>query len=122
MNLSVQIVAEGTPCFSECIPSCTLHALQEPQSPIAMMIASELFAKDSSSPGSAGLDALGFFNQDMLFTSYFSVRTLAISSNRTSAFLLLSSISPMFAPAILGSLGAPWNSGTIASVVGSTNV
>ena len=34
-NRSVQIVAEGIPAFSRWIPSCTLHALQDPQSPMA---------------------------------------------------------------------------------------
>ena len=34
---SVQIVAEGMPAFSRWIPSCTLHALQDPQSPMATM-------------------------------------------------------------------------------------
>ena len=34
---SVQTVAEGTPAFSRWIPSCTLHALQDPQSPMATM-------------------------------------------------------------------------------------
>ncbi len=38
MNESVQIVTEGTPAFSAWIPSCTLHALQEPQSPTPAMM------------------------------------------------------------------------------------
>ena len=72
-NLSVHIVAEGIPCFSECIPSCTLHALHDPQSPMAMMMASEASVRDFRSTGSAGLEALGFFNKDTFLTSYFSV-------------------------------------------------
>jgi len=34
-NMSVQIVMDGVPVFSTWIPSCTLHALQEPQLPMA---------------------------------------------------------------------------------------
>ncbi len=34
-NLSVHMVAEGIPAFSTWMPSCTLHALQDPQSPMA---------------------------------------------------------------------------------------
>ena len=34
-NMSVQMVTDGVPAFSAWIPSCTLHALQEPQLPIA---------------------------------------------------------------------------------------
>ena len=34
-KMSVQMVTDGTPAFSAWIPSCTLHALQEPQLPMA---------------------------------------------------------------------------------------
>ena len=34
-NMSVQIVTEGMPAFSAWIPSCTLHALHDPQLPMA---------------------------------------------------------------------------------------
>ena len=34
-NMSVQMVTDGVPAFSAWIPSCTLHALQDPQLPIA---------------------------------------------------------------------------------------
>ena len=34
-NMSVQIVTEGIPAFSAWIPSCTLHALHDPQLPMA---------------------------------------------------------------------------------------
>ena len=34
-NMSVQIVTDGTPAFSAWIPSCTLHALHDPQLPMA---------------------------------------------------------------------------------------
>jgi hypothetical protein len=40
-NMSVQIVIEGIPAFSTCIPSCTLHALHEPQLPIATITKSQ---------------------------------------------------------------------------------
>ena len=33
MKASVQMVTEGMPALSTWIPSCTLHALQDPQSP-----------------------------------------------------------------------------------------
>ena len=33
MNRSVHIVTAGTPAFSTWTPSCTLHALHDPQSP-----------------------------------------------------------------------------------------
>ncbi len=38
MKESVHIVTDGTPAFSAWIPSCTLHALQEPQSPTPAMM------------------------------------------------------------------------------------
>ena len=34
---SVHIVTDGIPAFSTWIPSCTLHALHEPQSPTPAM-------------------------------------------------------------------------------------
>ena len=34
-KMSVQIVTEGMPAFSAWIPSCTLHALHDPQLPMA---------------------------------------------------------------------------------------
>ncbi len=37
LNGSVHMVADGMPAFSTWIPSCTLHALQDPQSPMATM-------------------------------------------------------------------------------------
>ena len=34
-KMSVQMVTDGRPAFSAWIPSCTLHALQDPQLPMA---------------------------------------------------------------------------------------
>ena len=59
MNRSVQMVADGIPAFSTWIPSCTLHALQDPQSPMAMTTASQDAANSLIAAGSAALDALG---------------------------------------------------------------
>lgn len=39
-NPSVQIVAAGVPSFSKETPSCTLHVVQEPQAPAAVMTTS----------------------------------------------------------------------------------
>ena len=58
-NRSVQMVADGMPAFSTWIPSCTLHALQEPQSPMAMITESHSWASSATALGSAGRDALG---------------------------------------------------------------
>ncbi len=59
MNRSVHMVAEGIPAFSTWIPSCTLHALQEPQSPMAMITESHSWANSAMAFGSVGRDALG---------------------------------------------------------------
>ncbi len=59
-NTSVHIVTEGVPAFSTCIPSCTLHALQEPQLPIATMTKSHSLAIFSIMSGSVGFPADGF--------------------------------------------------------------
>ena len=59
MNRSVQMVAEGMPAFSTWIPSCTLHALQDPQSPMAMITESHSCASSLMACGSAAREALG---------------------------------------------------------------
>jgi len=58
-NSSVQMTAAGTPRRSSSIPSCKLHVLQDPQSPIAVTTASHSRARRSSTSGSATRLALG---------------------------------------------------------------
>ena len=78
-NLSVHIVAEGTPAFSAWIPSCTLHALQDPQSPMAITTASQLSVSSFNLAGSAGLEALGLRCHSTPDISYLFLRTSANS-------------------------------------------
>ena len=59
MNSSVQITAAGTPRASNAIPSCRLHELHDPQSPMAVTTASQ-WSSASSTSGAATRVALGF--------------------------------------------------------------
>ena len=52
-NSSVQMTAVGTPRRSNSIPSCKLHVLQDPQSPIAVTTTSQSRASASSIAPSA---------------------------------------------------------------------
>ena len=121
-NLSVQMVADGTPAFSAWMPSCTLHALQEPQSPMATTTASQLSVSCFNCSGSAGLEALGLRCHWIPAISYLFFSTSANSSSRTSAFCLLSSIMPTLAPAMVINLGAQLHEAVIHSVVGVPSV
>jgi hypothetical protein len=60
MNSSVQITAAGTPSPSSAIPSCRLHELHDPQSPMAVTTASHRAASCRRTSGSATREALGF--------------------------------------------------------------
>jgi len=59
-NGSVQITAVGTPRLSSSTPSCRLHELHEPQSPIAVTAMSAIATSSSISSEGAGRLALSF--------------------------------------------------------------
>ena len=54
MKGEVQITTVGTPRFSRLMASCTLHAVQEPQSAIAVITKSHLSARESTMSVAAG--------------------------------------------------------------------
>ena len=57
LNTCVIIEAVGKPKRSISIPSCTLHELQEPQSPIPVMSMSNLLTMSWTTSGLVGRDA-----------------------------------------------------------------
>ena len=59
-NCSVQMTAVGTPRRSSSIPSCKLHVLHDPQSPMAVTTTSHSRARASSIASSATRLALDF--------------------------------------------------------------
>ena len=61
MNGSVQITAVGTPIFSRVIPSCTLHDEQDPQSPEAVITASQRSTSSCRMSSGQGLDESPLF-------------------------------------------------------------
>lgn len=58
-NSSVQMTAVGTPRLSSSIPSCRLHELHEPQSPMAVTTASHVRASSAITSSGATRLALG---------------------------------------------------------------
>ena len=55
-NGSVQITIVGIPLFSRAIASCTLHAVHDPQSAMAVTTKSHLEANSSTMSSAAGLE------------------------------------------------------------------
>ena len=53
---SVQIKAAGLPAFSTVMASCTLHELQDPQSPVAVITRSHFSSRSSMMRFAAGRD------------------------------------------------------------------
>jgi hypothetical protein len=59
VNASVTIEAAGTPSLSKTIPSATLAALQDPQSPMPVMTTSQSFANSSARSFGTGRAKVG---------------------------------------------------------------
>ena len=69
VNASVTIVAAWTPSFSKMIPSATLAALQDPQSPIAVISTSQQEAMSSASSGATGRPKYAFRRRNTSLTA-----------------------------------------------------
>src|SRR6266545_5663348 len=100
------------------MPSCTLHELQEPQSPTPTITRSQVVASSLSASGAAGFEADGLRWRTMLAKLYRALRMAATVSNILSAFDLLLSSNPTRFPRRLDSRGAKADSATVASFTG----
>ena len=68
MKGSVQMAAAGLPAFSTVMASCTLHELQDPQSPVAVITRSHLLRSSSITGSGAGRDASPLFSRTAPFS------------------------------------------------------
>ena len=95
MNGSVQITAAGTPCFSNCIPSCTLHDEHDPQSPEAVITRSQLSATFERMSSGQGREAFPLFSSMPSLTSLFSLSTSYTCFSNSTEFRLPFANSPI---------------------------
>src|SRR5262245_44971803 len=100
------------------MPSCTLHELQEPQSPTPTTTRSQVLASLLITSGAAGFEAEGLRWRTMSAKPYWALRMAATASNIWFALDLLLSSRPRRLPRRLDKRGANDDSATVASFTG----
>src|SRR5918992_2951658 len=100
------------------MPSCTLHELQEPQSPTPATTKSQVLARSLIISGSAGLEADGLRRRTTSVKPYCACKMAATASNMFPALDLLLSSSPTRLACSPDSRGASDDSATSASFCG----